>query len=137
MISIITLESDILESGDLFTFLQQNIFTLQTVTSPLSAQVGGFNGITQLCSVIAYDPRTRRWRNVAPMLHPRENFGIAVLEDQLYVVGGFHNGGLFCNLECYDEKTNRWYIVSDKGMTQGAVSCCVLKRHPDLTAYLS
>lgn len=136
MISIITLESDILESGDLFTFLQQNIFTLQTVTSPLSAQVGGFNGITQLRSVIAYDPRTRHWRNVAPMLHPRKNFGIAVLEDQLYVVGGFYNGGLFCNLECYDEKTNRWYIVSDKGMTQGAVSCCVLKRHPDLTAYL-
>ncbi|XP_039890024.1 kelch-like protein 10 isoform X2 [Simochromis diagramma] len=99
--------------------------------------VGGFNGITQLRSVIAYDPRTRHWRNVAPMLHPRKNFGIAVLEDQLYVVGGFHNGGLFCNVECYDEKTNRWYIVSDKGMTQGAVSCCVLKRHPDLTAYLS
>uniref|UniRef100_A0A3Q4GUJ3 Kelch like family member 10 n=1 Tax=Neolamprologus brichardi TaxID=32507 RepID=A0A3Q4GUJ3_NEOBR len=88
---------------------------------------------TQLRSVIAYDPRTRHWRNVAPMLHPRENFGIAVLEDQLYVVGGFHNGGLFCNVECYDEKTNRWYIVSDKGMTQGAVRCCVLKRHPDLT----
>ncbi|XP_042079156.1 kelch-like protein 10 [Haplochromis burtoni] len=99
--------------------------------------VGGFNGITQLRSVIAYDPRTRHWRNVAPMLHPRKNFGIAVLEDQLYVVGGFHNGGSFCNVECYDEKTNRWYIVSDKGMTQGAVSCCVLRRHPDLTAYLS
>uniref|UniRef100_A0A3Q2X2Z9 Kelch like family member 10 n=1 Tax=Haplochromis burtoni TaxID=8153 RepID=A0A3Q2X2Z9_HAPBU len=95
--------------------------------------VGGFNGITQLRSVIAYDPRTRHWRNVAPMLHPRKNFGIAVLEDQLYVVGGFHNGGSFCNVECYDEKTNRWYIVSDKGMTQGAVSCCVLRRHPDLT----
>lgn len=71
------------------------------------------------------------------MINPRCNFGIAVLEDQLYVAGGFNSHGTVCNVERYDGNTSMWYTVQDMEIPRGSVSCCVVERNPYAAAYLS
>lgn len=65
------------------------------------------------------------------MLGARSNFGMEVLEDQLYVVGGFQNDTHFCyEVERYDVADNRWHVVQDLQTPRAAVSCCVVERDP-------
>lgn len=59
-------------------------------------QVGGFDGRFFLRNVEAYNPETDIWLS---MLSPRSNFGMAIVEDRLFVVGGISgNGCLSYNL---------------------------------------
>ena len=73
---------------------------------------------------------------VNPIIHARSSFGIAVLEDQLYVAGGFDNHGTISKVERFDEKANRWHIVRDMKIPRSGLSCCVVDRYPYATAYL-
>lgn len=67
---------------------------------------------------------------VTPMITSRSNFGIGVLEDQLYVAGGFDGHGAISKVERYDIKTKKWYTVQDMEVPRVGVSCCVVDRNP-------
>lgn len=69
------------------------------------------------------------------MINPRCNFGIAVLEEQLYVAGGFNSHGTMRNVERYDGNADVWHSVRDMEIPRGSVNCCVVERNPCATAY--
>uniref|UniRef100_UPI003AADC43D kelch-like protein 10 n=1 Tax=Centroberyx gerrardi TaxID=166262 RepID=UPI003AADC43D len=98
----------------------------------LHGKVGGFNGTRCLCSAEAYDPLTNTWCRSSPMLNRRSNFGIAVVDDQLFVVGGFNGVATMFNVERYNEKTNEWYDARDMEIFLSAHSCCVVQGLPSV-----
>lgn len=52
--------------------------------------------------VLSYNPVTREWDSLAPMLTPRSQMGIAVLEGYMYVVGGTNkNQEVLASVERY------------------------------------
>uniref|UniRef100_A0A3B5BAH4 Kelch-like protein 10 n=1 Tax=Stegastes partitus TaxID=144197 RepID=A0A3B5BAH4_9TELE len=89
---------------------------------------GGHNTVSCVCSVTAYDPLLERWRSSAPMLRCRQYFGIAVLEDHLYVVGGCDDSEICGSVERYDSKTNKWEVIRNMEMPNGWIRCFVVER---------
>ena len=64
-------------------------------------------------SVIAYDPRKRAWRSVAPMPTARELLRLVTAGPYLYAVGGLsREGDSLTTIERYDPRSNRWQTVS-------------------------
>lgn len=58
--------------------------------------------------VMSYNPVTREWNYLAPMLTPRSQMGITVLDGYIYVVGGTNkNQEVLNSVERYSfEKVN-------------------------------
>lgn len=56
--------------------------------------IGGFNGISRMCSGEKYNPQTNLWSPIPDMYNPRSNFAIEVIDDMLFAIGGF-NGKIF------------------------------------------
>jgi len=63
---------------------------------------GGIVGMNE-----AYEPSTNNWTTEVPMPTPREQFAIAVYQNQIYCIGGSH-GGVHGENEVYDPSTNTW-----------------------------
>lgn len=99
------------------------------------SQVGGFDGVSRLKSVEAYNPRTNTWCQMPNMIIGRSNFGIEVLNDRLFVVGGFNGFSTTFNAECFDKKTNEWSSIQDMDVFRSALSCCVVPDLPNVTEY--
>lgn len=76
--------------------------------------IGGFNGISRMCSGEVYDPNTNTWSPVPDMYNPRSNFAIEVIDDMIFAIGGFNGVTTIYHVECYDERTNEWYEISVK-----------------------
>ena len=56
-----------------------------------------------------YDPRQRKWIEIAKLRSPRWNLGVATLRNKLYAIGGNHNLEQFANtVEVYDPKEDSW-----------------------------
>lgn len=56
-----------------------------------------------LQDLLSYNPVTGEWSILAPMLVPRSQMGVAVLDKNLYVVGGITSNNEVLNLvEQYD-----------------------------------
>lgn len=56
-----------------------------------------------LQDLLSYNPVTNEWSILAPMLVPRSQMGVAVLDKHLYVVGGITSNNEVLNLvEQYD-----------------------------------
>jgi N-acetylneuraminic acid mutarotase len=55
-----------------------------------------------------YDPETDTWTFKAPMLTPREHFGIAVYENKIYCIGGDTKNGETGTNEVYNPATDTW-----------------------------
>lgn len=56
-----------------------------------------------LQDLLSYNPVTGEWSILAPMLVPRSQMGVAVLDKHLYVVGGITSNNEVLNLvEQYD-----------------------------------
>lgn len=70
------------------------------------------------------------------MITPHSNFGIEVLEDQLFVVGGFNGYTTSYNVEYYDATTDEWTEACDMEIFRSAVSCCVVSRLPNIADYV-
>ncbi|XP_026100871.1 kelch-like protein 10 isoform X2 [Carassius auratus] len=102
----------------------------------LQDKVGGFDGAARLQSVEAYNPLNDSWHDIQSMIYPRSNFGIEVVDDQLFVVGGFNGMGTCCDVEYYDRMTNEWDEACDMRISRSAVSCCVISGLPDVTQYV-
>lgn len=62
-------------------------------------------------SIEKYDLRTNTWTQVANMSGRRLQFGVAVLEDRLYVVGGRDGLKTLNTVECYDLKKKVWTLM--------------------------
>ena len=50
---------------------------------------GGGAAVEEIASTTRFDPRTRRYRALAPMPEPGNHIGLAVHEGSVYVLGGF------------------------------------------------
>ena len=65
---------------------------------------GGTNGgMHRLRTVEKYNPRTRRWTLIAPMIHPRSNFCMQVVEGAITVCGGYDGTGVLPACEVYNK----------------------------------
>lgn len=54
-----------------------------------------------LHDLLCYNPVTGEWQNLAPMLTPRSQMGVAVLDGFLYVVGGTNRHNVLTSVERY------------------------------------
>lgn len=71
------------------------------------------------------------------MLSARSNFGIAVIDDYLYVVGGFNGLTTTFDAECYDVNAGEWSAIRDMETSRSALSCCVVHGFPNIADYAS
>uniref|UniRef100_A0A1B0ACR4 Kelch-like protein diablo n=1 Tax=Glossina pallidipes TaxID=7398 RepID=A0A1B0ACR4_GLOPL len=67
--------------------------------------VGGWNG-GALKTAECYDPASKRWSHIAPMINTRHGFGICTYNDLIYVVGGRETS----TVESYDPAANKWRL---------------------------
>lgn len=86
-------------------------------------QAGGFDGNIRLRSAEAYNPQTNTRRRVASMLTPRSNFGIEVLDGQIFAVGGFNGTTTSYIVESYDHVVDQWTEACDMDIYRSALSC--------------
>ncbi|KAL0275567.1 UNVERIFIED_CONTAM: hypothetical protein PYX00_003381 [Menopon gallinae] len=70
--------------------------------------VGGVDSNKGAISIEKYDIRIDKWIHIANMTIRRLQFGVAVIEDKLYVVGGRDGLKTLNRVECYDLKTKTW-----------------------------
>lgn len=66
---------------------------------------------------------------MTPMIYARRHFGMAVLEEQLYVAGGYNNESDLCKVERFDEDSSSWSAVRDMEAPLYGFSFCVVERH--------
>ncbi len=60
-----------------------------------------------------YDPKTDRWRKMAPMPSGRSGAATAVVDDKIYVFAGMDaKGRLVSSVERYDPEKNAWKTVT-------------------------
>lgn len=69
------------------------------------------------------------------MHSPRSNFGIAVIDDRLFVVGGFNGFGTTRAVECYDAEAGEWFDVPEMRTSRSALNCCVVSGLPHMAMY--
>ncbi|KAK0046000.1 kelch-like protein 5, partial [Biomphalaria glabrata] len=62
-------------------------------------------------SIEKYDLRTNTWTQVANMSGRRLQFGVAVLDDKLFVVGGRDGLKTLNTVECYDPRKKTWTLM--------------------------
>lgn len=73
--------------------------------------IGGRIGdpATNMSDVQRFNPRTGKWKELAPMHQPRSGHTCAVTSNDLIAcLGGETNGAVFETVEAYDVKRNRW-----------------------------
>ena len=64
--------------------------------------------------VEAYDPKTRRWRDVPAMRKPRGGIGAATIRGgRIVVAGGEEGAGTIREVELYNPRTRRWRRLPD------------------------
>ena len=56
----------------------------------------------------SYDLRSDRWQQCGFMTSRRLQFGVAIIEDRLYVVGGREGLKTLNTVECYDPASRCW-----------------------------
>jgi len=67
-----------------------------------------------LQDLLSYNPVTGEWSILSPMLVPRSQMGVAVLDKHLYVVGGITSNNEVLNLvEQYDFEEVRLILYSN------------------------
>lgn len=98
--------------------------------------IGGFNGISRMCSGEKYNPNNNTWAPIPDMYNPRSNFAIEVIDDMIFAIGGFNGVTTIYHVECYDEKTNEWYEATDMNIYRSALSACVINSLPNVQDYI-
>ncbi|CAO2639836.1 Kelch-like protein 5 [Lemmus lemmus] len=84
--------------------------------------VGGMDSTKgRATSIEKYDLRTNMWTPVANMNGRRLQFGVAVLDDKLYVVGGRDGSSCLKSVECFDPHTNKWTPCAQMSKRRGGV----------------
>ncbi|CAJ0963748.1 unnamed protein product [Ranitomeya imitator] len=78
-------------------------------------------------SIEKYDLRTNLWTPVATMNGRRLQFGVAVLDDKLYVVGGRDGLKTLNSVECYNPKTKTWSVMPPMSTHRHGLGVAVLE----------
>lgn len=68
--------------------------------------------LTGAISIEKYDLRTDSWVEFANMNGRRLQFGLAVIDDCLYVVGGRDGLKTLNGVECFNPSTKTWSLVT-------------------------
>jgi non-specific serine/threonine protein kinase len=68
---------------------------------------------TNLATFQALDPRTGRWRTLAPVPEPRGGTGAAAIRGRIVSVGGEEPGGTIESVYAYDLRSRRWQRLPD------------------------
>lgn len=75
-----------------------------------------------------YDPVEEKWEFCSPMLESRQNMGVAVLNNLIYVCGGQNSSGEISNtIEAYDITKNEWNFVSVMKKERYWLTCACLR----------
>uniref|UniRef100_UPI00398EC931 kelch-like protein 6 n=1 Tax=Pristiophorus japonicus TaxID=55135 RepID=UPI00398EC931 len=92
--------------------------------------VGGFDGITRLNSVEAYDPFHNCWTEVVPLLVNVSSFAATTYNKKLYVIGGGPNGKLATDrTQCYDPAVNKWSLKSPMPIEAKCINAVTFNDH--------
>ncbi|XP_054287348.1 kelch-like protein 12 [Macrosteles quadrilineatus] len=67
-------------------------------------------------SVWRYDPALDMWLEMASMLVPRSELGLAMLDGCVYAVGGWEGSFRLDSVERYDPSTNSWNLIEPMKM---------------------
>lgn len=89
--------------------------------------VGGMDANKGSTSIEKYDLRTNVWTQVANMNGRRLQFGVAVLDNKLFVVGGRDGLKTLNTVECYDPKTKTWTIMPPMSTHRHGLGVSVLE----------
>jgi hypothetical protein len=57
-----------------------------------------------------YDPESNTWTNIPNMHRQRENFGMVVINDTIFVIGGVNGMSCISDVEYFDDRKNRWFV---------------------------
>ena len=68
-------------------------------------------------TVEIYQPENDTWVSAASLNNPRRRFGIAVVNETIYVVGGYNEA----TVEQYDKQLNTWKVL--EGITVNRHDC--------------
>uniref|UniRef100_A0A3B3SMU1 Uncharacterized protein n=1 Tax=Paramormyrops kingsleyae TaxID=1676925 RepID=A0A3B3SMU1_9TELE len=79
--------------------------------------IGGCYNGTCLNTVSKFNPITRTWHQVAPMLSRRCEVSVATLDGYIYAMGGFDGHGDLKTAERYDPETNKWSLIKPMNET--------------------
>nr|XP_014284323.1 kelch-like protein diablo isoform X2 [Halyomorpha halys] len=63
-------------------------------------------------NVLRYEAVLDTWQEVEPMLVPRSELGLGVVDGEIYAIGGWDGSGRLDSCERYDPTTNTWTMVS-------------------------
>ncbi|XP_072111799.1 kelch-like protein 6 isoform X2 [Mobula birostris] len=92
--------------------------------------IGGFDGITRLNSVEAYDPFHNCWTEGVPLLINVSSFAATTYNKKLYIIGGGPNGKLATDrTQCYDPVTNTWSLKSPMPIEAKCINAVTFKDH--------
>jgi Kelch motif len=70
---------------------------------------GGTDGrMRRLRSVEKYSPERRQWSLLSPMIFPRSNFSMQVVEGAIMVCGGYDGTGVLSDAEVYNKEAYSW-----------------------------
>ena len=79
-------------------------------------------------SIEKYEPRTDNWLQVANMNGRRLQFGVAVVDDRLFVVGGRDGLKTLNTVECYDPRKKTWSLMPPMATHRhGLGACSIIK----------
>jgi len=89
--------------------------------------IGGFDTTTNVptARVQAYDTRTHRWREVAPLARPRGGMAAAVLDGRIHVIGGGNSESTLADHSVYDPATDRWSELAPLPRSLGSPAAVV------------
>uniref|UniRef100_UPI00358F466F kelch-like protein 5 isoform X1 n=1 Tax=Myxine glutinosa TaxID=7769 RepID=UPI00358F466F len=73
--------------------------------------VGGMDASKGATSIEQYDLRTNMWTHLGRLNARRLQFGVAVLDDRLYVVGGRDGLKTLNTVECYNPRNRCWSVM--------------------------
>ncbi|XP_064167375.1 kelch-like protein 9 [Anguilla rostrata] len=92
----------------------------------------GANDYDDVLTCEFYSPATDQWTDVAAMPRGQSDVGVAVFQDQIYVVGGYSwNSRCMVDIvQRYDPKRDEWEQVFKVLEPLGGIRACTMTVHP-------